>query len=170
MFDAIPRVEDNGDIASEIIPGLYIGNMNSAKNKHFFINKRIKAVVNLTPSVSNYFAHPSSDVEYLRINVNDSLQQNDIKKMFYYFPAIVEFVQKNLVLDGKSVLVHCHAGVQRSAAAVTAYLMRYHKLPLSKAMSKVRQNRPMTFNYGRSINFKHALVTYHAQLFGKSAF
>lgn len=155
----------NGDVGSEIIPGLYIGNMNTAKNKMFFNKKNIRAVLNLTPDVPNYYSCPKEKVEYMRISVNDSLQPIDINKMYNYLPCIVSFIYKNLVLERKPVLVHCHAGIQRSAAAVAAFLMKTRKASLDNVVHYMVSKRPIVFNQGRSINFKNSLIQYQQDIF-----
>jgi dual specificity phosphatase 12 len=152
------------DIGNEIIPRLYIGNMNTAQNKMFFIKNNIGAVLNLTPDVPNFFACPKERVEYMRISLNDSLQDKDIQKMYQYFPCILNFIHKNLVLEGKSVLVHCHAGVQRSATAVAAYIMKIHKMDLPETIQYITTKRPVTFNQGKSINFKKSLLWFYTDL------
>jgi len=145
---------------NEIIPGLYIGNMHSAKDADFFKRKNIGAVLNCTPDVPHYFAHSSGAVEYMRINVNDSLQQVDFQKMAAFIPCGVQFIHKNLELDKKPILVHCHAGVQRSAAMVAAYLMYKFRLPLEKAINHIIRQRSVAFLFGRSVNFKTSLIHY----------
>ena len=47
------------------------------------------------------------------------------------------------------ILVHCMAGVSRSATCVIAYLMREHKHSLRSALELVRSKRPIVCpNYG----------------------
>ncbi|GAA6102973.1 dual specificity protein phosphatase 12 [Tachysurus ichikawai] len=41
-----------------------------------------------------------------------------------------------------SVLVHCHAGQSRSAAIITAYLMKTHKLSTQEAYTKLQNIKP----------------------------
>jgi hypothetical protein len=142
---------------NEIIPGLFVGNMNAARDANFFKTNVIGAVLNITPEVPHYFNGTNGVIEYMRINVNDSLQTEDFNKMFRYFPSGVSFIYKNLVLEGKKVFVHCHAGIQRSAAMVVAYLMFIHKMPLRKSVDLVIQKRPIAFSYGKSINFLPSL-------------
>lgn len=142
---------------NEIIPGLYVGNMQSAKNKDFFKAHGIKAVLNMTPEIPHYYSNSNGDIEYMRITVNDSLQNEDFNKMFKYFPSGISFIYKNLNLEGKKVLIHCHAGMQRSAAMVVAYLMFIHRIPLKKAIDAVIQKRPIAFSFGRSVNFMSSL-------------
>ena len=44
--------------------------------------------------------------------------------------------------DGKNVLVHCAAGVSRSATAVMAYLMLHEDFGWADALMYLRENRP----------------------------
>ena len=142
---------------NEIIPGLFIGNMHGARDPNFFKAYLIGAVLNCTPTLPNYFSSPKGAVEYMRINVDDSLKQQDFNKMFKYFPSGVSFIYKNLDLEGKRVLVNCHAGMQRSAAMVVAYLMYIHGMSLRKAIDLVVSKRAIAFSFGKSINFISSL-------------
>jgi protein-tyrosine phosphatase len=45
------------------------------------------------------------------------------------------------IRDGKRVLVHCHAGISRSATAVVWYLVRYRGMSWDEAHALVRRNR-----------------------------
>lgn len=42
-----------------------------------------------------------------------------------------------------SVLVHCASGVSRSVSAVCAYLMEYERISLEKAITVIREVRPI---------------------------
>jgi protein-tyrosine phosphatase len=57
-----------------------------------------------------------------------------------YFKECLEFVHSALA-EGGIVLVHCFAGVSRSASVVLAYLMRHHSMTLTKAVTLVRNKR-----------------------------
>lgn len=47
-----------------------------------------------------------------------------------------------LHVAGGSVLVHCQAGMSRSASVVIGYLMWKNKLPLRDAIALTRKGRP----------------------------
>ena len=53
------------------------------------------------------------------------------------------------------VLVHCHAGMQRSAAVVAMYLIANYGMKSDKAMAAIKEKRPIVFtpapNFLRSI-------------------
>jgi len=87
---------------------MYLGNYQAAKDREFFKSKNIKAVLNCTRDIPHHFVH-KKDIEYMRIPVEDSLKEKDFELMYQYFPAIVEFIHKNVVLDGKNILIHCWA-------------------------------------------------------------
>lgn len=87
---------------------LYLGNYQAAKDRDFFKDKKIKAVLNCTRDIPNHFAH-NKDIEYMRIPVEDSLKDKDFDLMYEYFPAIVEFIHKHVSLQNNNLLVHCWA-------------------------------------------------------------
>jgi hypothetical protein len=54
---------------------------------------------------------------------------------------VVEFIEKER-RAGRTVFVHCLAGVNRSATATVAYLMREHSWDRDRALAFVRSKRP----------------------------
>ncbi|CAF1439122.1 unnamed protein product [Adineta ricciae] len=59
-----------------------------------------------------------------------------------HFPAALNFIHKSLQADDGAVLVHCSAGVSRSATIVAAYLMVAHQIDATEAVQRVNQARP----------------------------
>lgn len=55
---------------------------------------------------------------------------------------MIEFIEKNI--KKTNVLVHCFAGVSRSATAVIAYLMKNKKLSFESALSLCKAKRKVT--------------------------
>lgn len=155
--------DEHLDMCSKIIPGLWIGNYKCAKNKDFFEKNKIQAVLNCTEDLPNTFLC-TKDVEYMRIPVDDSLKEKDFKKMSDYFPSIVEFLYKHVVIEKHNVLVHCWAGRQRSAISVAAFLVKYFNLTPNKAIKFIISKRPEAFHFGKSINFEGPLDKYYRQL------
>lgn len=59
----------------------------------------------------------------------------------YHFDSVLGFIHE-AVEQGGGVLVHCNAGVSRSATLVIAYIMKYQKLRFEHALDKVKSVRP----------------------------
>ncbi|CAI5929423.1 unnamed protein product [Closterium sp. NIES-65] len=73
-------------------------------------------------------------------------------------PSCLAFVEES-VNCGEKVLVHCHAGVSRSAAVVTAYLMKLHRSTAEDALRLLQSKHPLACpNDG----FLHQLRIFHS--------
>ncbi|KAI9595301.1 dual specificity phosphatase, partial [Syncephalis fuscata] len=74
--------------------------------------------------------------QYFVITVQDRPATNLIQ----YFNDTFTFIE-DCISQGGNVLVHCMAGISRSATIVIAYLMRKHQWTTLAAMETVRSSR-----------------------------
>jgi protein-tyrosine phosphatase len=148
---------------NKILPKLYLGNYQAAKDEDFFKSKKIKAVLNCTKDIPNYFAS-KKNMEYMRIPVDDSLRESDFKKMYEFFPAIVEFIYKHIVIQGDNTFIHCYAGRQRSGVAVAAYLVAKMGMTPADACKFIMDKRKEVFHFGLSLNFEDSLAKYYKDI------
>jgi protein-tyrosine phosphatase len=148
---------------TKIIPKLYLGNYQAAKDQEFFKKHKIKAVLNCTKDIPNHFVN-KKDIEYMRIPVDDSLREVDYKKMYEFFPVIVQFIHKHVVLQGNNILIHCHAGRQRSAISVSVYLVAELGMTPADACKYIMDKRKEAFHFGLSLNFEDSLNKYYKDL------
>jgi dual specificity protein phosphatase-like protein len=154
-------------IATLVLPKVWIGDAVAASNATFFRNHDVRAVLNCTPTVPNFFCQESA-IEYMRIPVHDTLARRDIKQLYDFFPVICEFIHKITVLQKETMLVNCRLAKQRSAASVAAYLIKYHRLTPHEAMTYLLQRKPDVFCGGRSVNFAAALNRWYHKVKGDS--
>lgn len=75
-------------------------------------------------------------IKFIRVPINDNSKEN-IKKYFSITNSFIEEVRRQ---NGK-VLIHCQAGVSRSATIVLAYLMRIFNVSVNEAFSFVVKRR-----------------------------
>jgi protein-tyrosine phosphatase len=148
---------------NKIMSKLYLGNFQSAKDKIFFKDSKIKAVLNCSKDIPNSFAI-HKDIEYMRIPVDDSLKSVDFEKMYNFLPAAVEFIHKHVDLQKQNLLVHCWAGRQRSAACVAGYLIAYHDMTPHEACRYISERRIEAFHFQKSLNFDQALEAFYKDL------
>lgn len=142
------------DNANIIIPGLWLGNIEAAKNKKFMINNNIKLIINCSNDIPNFF---NNSIQTIRIPVDDSLMEKDFVIMSKYIPSIIEIIYDNLY-RGNNVLVHCYAGMQRSASVVCAFLMYYFHLNTYESILYIKSRRNIAFT--PYVNFLKSLIIF----------
>jgi protein-tyrosine phosphatase len=112
--------------------------------------------LNCTATIPNHFAD-NQNLQYLRLPVHDTATKRDVGRFLRYLPVACEFIYKVRVLEGRPILVHCHAGKQRSAAVVAAFLIRYYGYTPHEAVEMLLRKKPDVFHHGRHVNFAAAL-------------
>jgi protein-tyrosine phosphatase len=137
--------------------------MIGAADKKFFKEKKIKAVLNCSKDIKNYFEN-DKNIEYMRIPVDDSLKEIDFKKMYNFFPVISEFIYKHADLEHNNIYIHCAEGRQRSLGAFCCYLMSKKGLSLKRSCEYALSKRPESFYFGTSLNFSSPLSKYEQKL------
>jgi len=118
---------------SEIIPGLFLGGEEAAKNKNKLQELGIRTIINMTDNISNFY---ESDFTYYRFPLTDQ-PNSDIKKYFEDTYKIISSVIENK----EKILIHCYAGISRSATIVIAYLMKKELMNMNDSMRFVQQKR-----------------------------
>lgn len=137
--------------ANEIIPGIWLGNREASMNSHFLQDKKITAIFNCTKDLP--FA--TSSCRKFRIPVDDNLEEEEIRNLeLWSVEAMVKL--SNAHREGP-VLVHCFAGMQRSAAIVAMYLIMKFSMDADTAMKYIVKRRPIAFSYGKHPNFEKSI-------------
>ena len=107
---------------NEIIPNLYISNWEQSDNPNVLKSKNIKAIITLeTMDKSNNILdfYKKNGIDHMYIYIKDTPDMN----IFEHFDETYDFINKH-ISNGDNVLVHCRAGVSRSAAIIINYLVR----------------------------------------------
>jgi protein-tyrosine phosphatase len=89
--------------------------------------------------------HIPEGVEYDHFNLADDMYSSEIWGGSAEYPAFAEAAKAVLkaVRDGEDVLVHCHAGMNRSASVCIAVLGVTEDLPYREAYKLVSRVRPI---------------------------
>jgi len=148
---------------NEIISGLWLGDKNSSHNTDFLEEKKIKCVINCSCDLP--FINDNNIIKK-RIPVNDDLSFDANKIILKYLNKCLEFIHENL-LNNKNILVHCFAGMQRSATVIACYLMYYYNFRAEHTILYIRNKRNIAFkpyptfnsfifNYKKNIEYKNS--------------
>lgn len=136
--------------ADEIVPGIWLGNARAANDPHFLRTKGIKAVFNCTKDVPFH----ETVLRRYRVPVDDNLQEDEIRNLELWSYEIVYKMQLE-VKKGQPILVHCMAGMQRSAASLAMYLVATRRMKTEDAIKFIKSKRAIAFtpnaNFERSI-------------------
>lgn len=138
--------------AREIEPGLWIGSSKDSKDREFMESHDVRLVVNCTHNLPRKFLH----LDFVRVPVHDN--RDDDRLMFRHLPEAVEAIRDHRA-RGNAVLVHCFAGVSRSATVCAAYLVRERGMSVEEAIAAIQAKKPETF--GSRPVFEKALRDYH---------
>ena len=119
-------------------------------------NLGITHVINATKEVADVKAE---DIQTIRVLVNDL----PTAQLGEHFDKVADKVDKVIKSGSGKVLIHCVAGVSRSASLCIAYLMKYHDMSLLDAYTHVKSRRPVI---RPNAGFFRQLIDYEKRLHG----
>jgi Dual specificity phosphatase, catalytic domain len=123
----------------EVYPNIYLGNYLFASDKNLLIGLGITHIVNAAKEIPNYFKdEPEVIFQYIHLNMDDIPQENASR----FFEISRKFIS-NAVKGGGKVLIHCRAGISRSATILMYYLMKTIGISAQQALNLIRQCRPI---------------------------
>ncbi|XP_013784671.2 dual specificity protein phosphatase 19-like isoform X2 [Limulus polyphemus] len=141
---------------AEVTPRLFIGSQDVAQDLDILHRIHVTHILNVATGIPNLY---EQEFIYKRINIFD-LPETNIR---IFFDDCFYFIDSGRQEGG--VLVHCNAGVSRSATIVVGYLMNREKLSLDEALSKVISVRPFI---RPNDGFMQQLIEYEKELSEKA--
>ena len=141
--------------ANQILPRLWLGNKSASVDMEFLQRNSITVVFNCTKNLP----FSSTITKKYRVPIDDNLEEIEIANLEKWAPEIVYKIRKEYAA-GRTILIHCHAGIQRSAAVMAMTLIVLLGEPLSNIMAYIRSKRPVAF-FPRA-NFLEAMRGFEA--------
>eukprot|EP00798_Chlamydomonas_sp_ICE-L_P001790 gene1790-33210_t len=130
-FEVFETLDDN---PMKIVPGLYLGSFMAEQNLDKLKTEGITHVLCVANDLDA--SHPD-EFKYLQIMISD----RPTSDLVTHFPKCFAFIDEAIEQQG-SVLVHCMAGVSRSASVVIGYIMNKRGMKYEEVFSLVREVRP----------------------------
>lgn len=131
----IPHFFRFGFVASpnQVVPGIFLGSIEAAYNKHRLRELNVTHVVSLVEQAPPY----PLLFKYLLIDVPD-IESTDLLGRF---DEACQYIDSSL--KGGACLIHCQAGMSRSATITIAWVMKSYRLRFNDAHDFVRERRPI---------------------------
>jgi len=142
-----------GDNANEIVKNLWLGNAKASKDLSFLKRNNIKVIINCTKNYDFIDVKEWKTLKY-KIPVHDNLKKEELNAMINYLRVIVHIIHHHLK-EGEPILVHCFAGMQRSAIVVLAYLYNYTGKSIYECIDMMKRKRSIVFY--PHMNFKPSI-------------
>ncbi|XP_051952241.1 dual specificity protein phosphatase 10 [Xyrauchen texanus] len=148
-----PDIE-NAELTA-ILPFLFLGNERDAQDLEQMQRMNIGYILNVTTHLP-LFHYDQGHFNYKRLPATDSNKQN----LRQYFEEAFEFIEE-AHQAGRGLLIHCQAGVSRSATIVIAYLMKHTWMTMTDAYKFVKSRRPII---SPNLNFMGQLLEFEEDL------
>ncbi|KGO73923.1 Dual specificity phosphatase [Penicillium italicum] len=149
---SIPRMR-------QIVPGLFLGNVQSSWNLELLKENHIKAMISLADGRWVWWNSVTRETvpehQHKWVQCADSTTQNLLVHMSdtcdfidqLAFPALSSLdslpIEQQHAMDDKpeAILIHCDLGISRSPTIIIAYLMRKLRIPLMEALEFVKSKQ-----------------------------
>ena len=142
------------DDAHEIVPGIWLGNQRAALNDTWLKDKHISVVFNASKNIP----FSTTIKKQYRIPVDDNLQPEEIRNMtLWSHEAVYKILKEHN--ENNQILVHCAAGMQRSAALVAMLLIATRGYSWHQAINYIQGIRQIAFR--PAANFKESIIAFN---------
>lgn len=121
----------------EVRPGLYLGGTAAVAEPDQLLEAGITAVLTVDAEPAFQAGAGFEGLRSLFVPVLDKPETD----LLSHLDRCVAFIGQARA-EGRGVLVHCHAGVSRSVAVLTAFIMKMDQLPFEKAYENLQTVKP----------------------------
>ena len=147
----------NENIIDKILPGLYLGGINSCKSD-ILSKYKIKVVLKVMPEFDIPLDQKLKDIQYFHIPIKDNDTCGiDINNLF---DKCADTIYHKLMIEKKgNILVHCKQGHHRSACIIGAFLIKYLNIDYITAVQYIKSIRPCALR--RNVCVSECLINYY---------
>ena len=127
---------------TEVVPRVYIGGVKAARDMKTIRERGITHVLTVhRDAFDDYF--PATVKASKHVEATDEAETDLLSRL----PECIDFVVRGVAAGG--ILIHCHAGISRSATVLMAYVMATEQLDCPSAFRRIKSiYRPAKPNAG----------------------
>lgn len=137
-LESLIELVDKTPSQNLIIPFLYLGSVDAFKDRSFM--KDVSAVVSITRIATEEFGLPPDIASEFGNHLDICLPDTEEANISKHFDECIAFISEH-ISQKRIVLVHCAAGISRSATVVAAYLIKTKGLNAAEALRLIKERR-----------------------------
>jgi protein-tyrosine phosphatase len=146
-------------LVGDDVAKIYIGDYQYSTNVPKLVEQNIKLVINVSDiakPLATLHAYQSADIEHVWYSTRDSPDYDIVKPCRLLHKKITTFLESHAgAATTPSILVHCAAGISRSASVLIYHIMQVHAAEFDTALAYVKEYRPQVEpNYGFAISLR----------------
>ena len=133
---------------TEIISGLWIGNINDIYNEEFYNDNLINICINCTIDLG-FLDNPN--IKKIRLSLSKDMDPNrDIYMLKQNKDKILNFIHNNI--ETNNILIYCYNGITISPLIVALYMINYGNISKDNIRNILRsKNEKICLDYNLSI-------------------
>ena len=142
----------NKNSLNKVTDKIYLGDLKSGNDINFLKEENISNVLSLTGDIFSPKYPKKLKISQKIINIDDSPKENILK----FFKECILYIE-----NSDKILVHCMAGVSRSATIVIAYLMWKTHSSFNDTYLFIKKRRPEidpNNGFRKQLNIFHKLL------------
>ena len=120
------------DNMNYIIDNIYLGDSEAASNEEYLKEYNISTVVNCAESLTSEY----KELKFMELRLYDIYEQN----LFPKFNVAYKYIKLH---SKNNILIHCVAGMSRSASLVIFYMMKEKGWDYDTCYRYVKERRPI---------------------------
>jgi protein-tyrosine phosphatase len=117
---------------------LYLGSQCSSTDDELLKNNIYQVI-----SIGCNPMYTSSLIHHYKFDIEDNGNTNNVYIFFNEIIPQIHFIMNTILNHNQKVLVHCQAGISRSAIVIITWLMKYHNMNYETAHNYVKEKRPI---------------------------
>lgn len=130
----LPCIVDSG--LTQITPFVFVADEETVRQCHPIFSNDINCLLNVACELPQILFPAQCHIESIKYPIEDVPNYPAV----CYFDIIADRIADNVALNRRT-LVYCHYGRSRSITFILAYLIKYHRLPLTIAYKIVQDQR-----------------------------
>jgi protein-tyrosine phosphatase len=128
---------------------LFLGSQYSSRTDELVKNN----ITNVISIGCNPIYNNSLSIKNYKFNIEDNGNKDNVNDFFTKIIPEIHNIINTLLQNNDKVLVHCQAGISRSAIVIITWLMKYKKMDFYCALSYVKKIRPVVCPNSSFINY-----------------